>query len=244
MIRNIKIYCFLIALLLSGTARAQSLDTAAELRQIGDQLRNFKNSGYDYTMEAQFPNGEKDQVKGYMYVNNEDKLLYNDCDAFTMIYSDHWLYKADHRKKTIDLVGLDKKDNKALKKSVEKDVFQNGATNPFLDSLVLKNAKIIKLKKNGDTVSVTLVFPKSKELKRMEIVYDGKNNSPVSYYASSFRQLQSSSKAVEGTEMHIHCSNFKIITDKSLYAQDRFFSYTNGKVELKKYNNYKLSTKM
>ena len=37
---------------------------------------------------------------------------------------------------------------------------------------------------------------------------------------------------------------FKKTEDKSMYKESNYFSYNNNKLELKKYNNYKLSEKM
>src|ERR1700760_4534444 len=106
-----SIYRFLLLLLLPCSLSAQSLDTAAVLRQLVNNMKSCKSLGYDFIMDAQFPNGEKDHIKGETYADIDRQFLYNDCDAFTMIYTPHWYYNADHRNKEVTVINLDKKDH-------------------------------------------------------------------------------------------------------------------------------------
>ena len=231
-------------LLATGYADAQVLDTALELKKLVHDFKSFRNLGYDYVMDASFPNGEKDHFKGTSCLDNDDKLYFNDCDAFTILYTGHWFYKADHRKKTLVIVNLDKDNNKKLKATVEKDIFQNGAAITFLDSVVSKKAKIKKFQWSGDTLKVTLGFPQKEITQRIDIAYDTVSHLLASYSMTVDHPWQNTPKGIQVIETKIKCSDFKKITDKSEYEEENFFSYKNAKIELKKYNDYKLSDKM
>ncbi len=224
---------------------AHTFDTTSELKQLVNDLKSFKNLSYDYTMDAKFPNGDKDHLKGVIYFDIDDKFYYNSCDAFTMIYTAHWFYKADHKNKTLTIINLDKQKgkDKELKKAIQKEMFQNGATTTFLDSIVLKTATIKKLKREAGMLYVKLGFPASMVVQKIDLVYNTSDNLLSSYDMVEFQPWQRTSKGIEGMEVEVKFNNFKKVTDQSMYRQDNFFSYKKSKLELKKYDNYKLSAK-
>jgi len=199
---------------------------------------------YSYVMDASFPNGEKDHLKGTIYLDNDAQRYYNDCDAFTMIYTAHWLYKADHRNKKLAINNLDKENNKKLKTATEKDVFQNAAAITFLDSVVLKTAVVKKMKHEGNLLKVLLGFPKSALVQQIEVVYNIATNLPVSYDMMVSHPWQRTPKWGQVVQTRIKCSDFKKPSDKSSYDESNFFSYNKGDIELKKYKNYKLTVNM
>jgi len=235
---------FFCVLMLPFAGDGQVFDTARELKKLVSDLKSMKNISYDYEMDIKFPNGERDYLKGMMYMNNDDWLYYNECDAFVMIYTHHWFYKADHRKKTLTIVNMDKDYNKKLRKATEKDIFQNGAVTTFLDSVLLKKATVQRIGKNGDTLEIALSFPKNVTVRKMDVVYDSKNHVPVKYDMTVNHPWQRTPKGIQVIETRMNCRNFKSITDKTVYDESNFFSYKKGKLELKKYNDYKFSTKM
>ena len=225
-------------------ASAQVTDTAAVLKKLVSEFKSLRNVGYSYVMNTSFPNGDKDQIKGTMFLDNENELYYNDCDAFTMLYTAHWFYKADHRNKTLTLVNLDKDYNKELKKATEKAIFQNGAAFTFLDSVIAKTATIKKMNNDGDMLKITLGFPKSQSAQKIELEYNEASQSFGSYNMTVHTPWRRTAKGIQVIETTIKCIDFKKVTDKSRYDERNFFFYNNGKLELKKYNNYKFSNKM
>lgn len=220
------------------------IDTTLVLTQLINNLESFKSLGYDYVMDAKFPNGDKDHIKGEAYSDNDKQFLYNNCDAYTMVYTKHWFYNADHRKKIVTVVNLDKNNNKKLKKATRNDILQNGTLTVFLDSIVLKKATIKKIKQESGITTIVLGFPKSMQIQELYLVYDTKNNFPVSYTMNVFQPMQKTASGIQGIKTSIKCSNFKKVTDLSVYNEHNYFSYNKGKLDFKKYNEYKLSTKM
>ncbi len=236
---------YLVMLLLAPFASVgQSYDTAGELKKIVIAFKALRNMGYDYKMDVQFPNMEHDHLKGLAYLSNDNKRYYNDCDAFTMIYTERWLYKADHRKKILTIVDINLDYNKKLKKATEKDIFQNGAVNTFLDSVLLKTARITSIARKDNVVEVDLVFRQTALVRNLHISYDEANHLPIQYNMTVHTPWQTTPKGVQVVETKIECNNFKQIADDKMFNEENLFSFKKGKFELKKYTDYKFSTQM
>jgi len=195
---------------------------------------------YDYTMEVHFPNGDKDFLKGKSYINIDDKIYYNDCKSFTIIYTKKWFYKADHRKKTLLIINLNKDVDKKIKKEAYNQIFKNGAINTFLDSFVLKSASIKKIKNEDSIHNVSLSFPGSSLVQKMDIEYNSTDNMLISYYMVVSQPWQRTPKGIQSIEEKIKFDHFKKVTDKNIYNESNYFSYAKKKIELKKYKEYKL----
>jgi len=235
---------FFIFLILPARAFGQAFDTTLELRKLITEFVSLKNIGYSYVKNIEFPNGEKDRVIGKMHLSNDDKILFDSSDAFTMLYTSHWFYKADHRNKELSIVNLDNEKNKKLKKAVENDLFKNGAFETFMNNVVMKTAIVKKYKQEGDIVNISLKFPPSQNVKSIEIIYDRKNKLPVSYKMVVLQPWQRSPKGIQSIEAKVECSDFSKTIDKGALDLQSYFTCKKGKIELKKYDQYKLSEKI
>ncbi|MCW3123052.1 MAG: hypothetical protein JWQ38_2544 [Flavipsychrobacter sp.] len=244
MINRVIIYTTILILLCGIAAQGQAIDTTRQLKLLVSELKGLKDMSYDYEMSISFPNGDHDHMKGVTYMNNDEWVYYNDCDAYEMLYTQKWLYKADHRKKILTIVDMNKDYNKKLKKATERDIFKNGAVTGFLDSIMLKTAIVKRLKTVHDTLSILLEFPRASEVKEMNVVYDIKGHLPVKYDMVVYHPWQKTPKGIQVIETKITCSSFKKVTEKGKYSEDGLFSYKTGKLELKKYKNYTITTKM
>jgi len=214
--------------------------TFGDVKKIADELKNIKGVAYKYDMKASYPNGQEDHLSGEVFVDENNQLLYNNSAAATMIYAQKWYYKADHRKKTVTVIDLDKAYSACDKKKMSDMVFKNGALITFIDSVVLKSATIKKYENANDTVKVELTFPKQAQLRDISMVYDVKSKMFVSYRISVFHATGAED---EGVLQVISCSGFRKPDDIQKYKQDNFFTIKSGKVVLKKFNKYKLFAK-
>ncbi len=227
----------LIFIPLAGSA--QMSDTARVLKRLSSDLKNITNLSYRYKMNVKFPNGDKDNMEGYVYLNTEDKIYYNDCASFTMLYSPKWLYSADHKSKTIEIVDLGKEKDKKLTKLREKEIFQNGALSTFLDSVLLKKGKVNKYDFEGNIYNIAINFPQL-NVQRMSLSFDTSKGLLVSCgmnLSNPFDKVPSGTRYVNVT---IECDSFKTVTDKTVYTTEQYFVRTKNKTDLKKYNTYKL----
>ena len=231
-------------MLIPKTSVGHSIDTTAEIKNLVSIFKGFDNISYDYVMDATFPGGDKDQIKGYIYLDAKNKLYYNNSDAFLMLYTANWFYKADHRKKALTVIYLDKAKNKKQLKATEKDIFQNSAVSGFLDSIVMKKSKIKNINIENGMLHIILTFPKTVAVQKLDIVFDKRDSLPVSYFMTVVRPWHKTTKGIEVIETRINCTNFKKKADKNKYEESNFFSFDNKNLEIKKYKNYKLSCKI
>jgi hypothetical protein len=227
--------CFLY-----GQGTSQEMD---KVRLIMEEIKNTDLVSYSYSLNVRYPNNQKDHIKGEAYIDTKDKILYNECDAFTMIYSGHWYYRADHRKKSTSIINLDKEYSDEAKNGIEKDIFKNGALVTFIDSVVLKTAILKQYKKQKDTVRIELAF-KSGIMNNISIAYNEKSKSLISYTVNTFQPVKSIGNKTEGISQTISCNNFRKKPNKNKYKLDNFFVLKNGKMVVNKYSNYPLYTKL
>ncbi len=239
-------YFFFIFLLLPGLIRAQRNGPyAGELVKIITALKQMQNVRYEYLLTATYPNGQTDRLKGEVFVGNDRKLFYNSNEAFTMLYTDVWFYKADHREKAIALVNLNKHLHKDFKQQMEKDLFAQNTVNLYLDSLVQRFATVKGLKKSGDTVRMDLIFPANMQIKTISLEFNDKDKILISYAMRIFQPWHDDEFGKDkGTTEVITCKNFKRISDKKAYSTDKFFVIKKDKVTLKKHGSYNLTSKL
>lgn len=218
---------------------------AGELVKVTSALKQMHNVRYEYLLTAAYPNGQTDRLKGEVFVANDRKLFYNNNDAFTMLYTEAWFYKADHREKAIALVNLDKHLRKDFKQQMEKDLFAQNSVSIYLDSLVQRYATVKGLKKSGDTVRMELVFPANMQIKTISLEFNEKEKILISYTMRVFQSWHNDEFGKDkGTTEVVTCKNFKIISDNKAFGTDKFFVIKKNKVTLKKYGSYNLTSKL
>lgn len=237
--RCLLICCFIY----SGLVFGQKADTLAILSNVSNKFKTLRNFRYEYTQSAHFPNGQKDSLTGEFYMDNDNMVVFNDCDAFTMFYTSHWFYNANHRKKEVKAVNLDKEYSKKLKKENEVSLFQNNQLAKFMDSVVLKNAKISSYERSRDTMKIVLKFSQSQTIQEINLMFDEKLDMPISYYLIMMAPFQQTPKGIQSTKVTMKCWNFNKIGIGKKYSEDDYFVTNKGKIELKKYNKYKLIAK-
>lgn len=239
----------LIVLFILGLAAAYSYgqepSPQAVVRSVFKQLEHLDKAGFRYLINAEFPNDKTEQLKGEARFDNEHKLMFNDSKQQTVIFNDNWYYKADHSKHIISVINLDKR-GKAVKEQMEHDVFGNGYMNTYIDSTVLKYARIKNCKNNGDSLDIQLAFPVNMNIKTIHLVYSLKRQLPLSlsmglYYPWTGTEPKFKGK---GTTYEISYYDYSNSFDYRNYTIDHYFSMSAGKVSAKKFDKYKLITQL
>lgn len=224
-------------------AQSHKVDTMVELNSAYSAIKGMRTIAYTYASDISFPNGNTDHVGGNLYVNYNEKYLYNDCNAYTMIYTRHVFYKADHRKHEIVFTDMDRNYDKRLKRKTEQDIFENGFFEKYSDTSILRKAAIKEMKINADNkLSVLLAFPVTSSIKTIRLLYDKANKIPLLYEVELFQPMQGGKGKPNGVTVKIKCTGFSNGDALALERYKDFFLFSKGKLELKKYTNYKLSS--
>ncbi len=219
-------------------------DTKMQLQEAVKSLKGLKDVSYYYVRTIEYPNGDKDTVKGTLYLDNTRYVLLDDCDAYTMIRTRKWAYSANHRLKSLDIIDLDKSPDRQLKRETERKIFLCGAMNEFIDSIIMKKATVAHYKEDASIIAVELSFPSNGIASSASLVLDKKSKLPLSYEITMFQPWQSSPKGMQSVEVRMICSRYRRINTNDKFDERKYFIIKGNKLELKKYNNYKLSAKI
>ena len=226
-------------------ASQQNKNDMKEVEKILDVVKAESNMAYTYSLHVVYPNGQKDHIDGEVAIDNSNGLIYNSCTAFTIIYDGHWLYRADHRKKTVSIIDLTKNVDTAFKRDLESELFKNIALNQFVDSVVYTYGGVKRLDRKNDTTWVELIFPDQMPIKDFDVVYDERNKKIAGYHLRTFKKWPGNEFGKnKGTTEVMDCRKFKRVTDFTAYGCNNFFTVNHGTVTAKKYNKYKLNTKL
>ncbi|PQJ10495.1 hypothetical protein CJD36_010995 [Flavipsychrobacter stenotrophus] len=154
-----------------------------------------------------------------------------------------FFYKADHRQKTILFVNTDKNYDRQLKRKTEQDIFDGGAIEKYADTSMLRTAIIKEIKiSNEGVLSVVLSFPAGSLLRRLDLIYDKIKKMPVLYSVEVFQPSPEGYGPIKGVTVKMKCNNFTSRIEESELVSNQYFTYAQGKLELKKYNTYRTIT--
>lgn len=234
-------YCMLLPFLVVGQRRSA---LPQEVKNILTEMKAARNMSYKYSMTAEYPNGQKDNISGVAFVGNDNKLICNNSDAMLTIYDGKWFYRADHREKTVAVLNVNKYLKKDYREAMEKDMFQNSALVIYLDSVITKFGTVKKLTRKGDTSYIGLQFPDKLHIKSIEIVFDEKAKTMVSYTTRTYQPWNGNEYGKnKGISQVIACSDFRH-PEADAFMVSNFVKFKKDKVVLKKYNKYTLTFKL
>jgi hypothetical protein len=243
-LRIVLALLFCICVNLSGV-RAGGVDSSDKLFHLVQSLKAINNLGYRYSMDAVFSNGDKDKFEGSAYCDVGKNNFFNSSDACTMISSDNWMYYADHRNKTVSIIGLNKKSKgKKNKGNTPPNYLKYSLVTSFIDSVLLNTAFITKYSKNGDEIFAEMGFPENSVVKRLQIRFDERKKIPITYDLDVHYILSKDSRGVSAVTSKIKCDNFKVNENWESIGEANYFMIANGKVELKKFTSYKVLSKL
>jgi hypothetical protein len=236
-------------LFISGLASVHSFGQTPSpqtiVRSVFKQMEHLRKVSFRYTINAEFPDDKVEQLKGEARFDNDHKLMFNDSKHQTVIYNDNWFYKADHSRHIVSVINLDRR-GKAQEDKMSNNVFGNGFMNTYIDSTVLKYARIRNCKNKGDSMDIQLAFPPNMNLKTIHLVFDLKQQLPVSismglYYPWPGKEQKLKGK---GTTYEISYYDYNYSFDYKHYTVDHYFRVSAGKVAALKFDKYKLITQL
>lgn len=226
-----------IACLIALSANAQSTNDKFRYKEeIFSTLKQITSYGYNYSLTMIYPDKTSQTLHGRMFVNAKEKVMYNSTEAFELIYTNNWYYRAEHDAKKVVVMDMNKRLNDTAKAELEADLFTNKLYATLIDSVILKNTIISFYKKHSDTVSLSLLVTRNSTspIRRIDVEYSVSKRLPISmtyynYYLMGAGYGNNISQV-------IRCTNFS--NDEASIDLSRYFLVTGDKINLKKYPNY------
>lgn len=214
------------------------------IQAVFQDLKQLKTYGYNYIIDAKFPNGKTEQLKGEVYADGIAKTMFNKNPAQVLYYSSQWYYKADLLHQTVTVMDIKKRLGAAAAAQKEENIFGSALMSEFLDSVVQKYGKPVLVKQEGAIAELVFTFNRGASgLRRLEITYDLNAHLPVSLRMQLFYPWQNGAyrnTGTQGTTQTIRCEHYT--RQYKGEAMEKYFTLKGGKVLLAKFKNYKLHT--
>ena len=216
--------------------------TLADLMQVTAKLRVLKTYSYQTETEARFPNGKTDRMKTEVYMDGPGKRLCYKTNQQVLLLTGKWAFKADHRNKrasVFDVVKYNARFKEALPELDE--IFRSNLAANYLDSLVMKKAKLQSAKRSGAVVTYKLGFPPDFYIKEMTIAYNKERELPEQIRIVSFYADGRAAKPGSGTTYETVCKGYSKTVPEAVFDTQQYFRMAGAKVQLQQFKNYKLS---
>lgn len=233
-------------MLFPGLVSAQQRKDAFDVVQsVLKRLKDIREVSYTYDLLITYPQGNKERVKGRVYVNNEQRELFNENNFQSFFYTSEWSFKANHQDREVAIINNKKYINKDNRADMEKLLFQNNSLSVFLDSIVMKKAMVKNYRKSNDTINVELSFPQKSILRSIVFCYDNEHKKLISYSMRTFYPEDGRTfDEKKGVSNYIVCSSFLEGDSSEKLSADIYFEVNRNKVSLKKYPGYKVNSKL
>lgn len=238
----IKKYTSLGLLMGTSLVYAQTPSQGAkDLRTIVDGLKAMHSYGYDYELQAKFEDGKSESFKGTVAIDQQAKIMCHQSDKFEFMISGPWYYRAEHDKRAVTVIDMDKHYNGKGKQQLQDNFFSGQLTANMLDSVIVPNAEIQQYSKAGDTIRISLVLKRGTPtpIKRVEVKYILSQAKPASMIFYAVYPSVNGAKRAVNTQV-IRCYNYKRETQSSCKDIHTLFSVRNNEIKLNKYKNYML----
>lgn len=239
--RMIKMLLLFVCCALSATGYAQQ-GTMADLMRVTAKLRALKTYSYQTETNARFPNGKTDRMKTEVYMDGPQKRLCYKTNLQVLLLTPKWAFKADHRNKTasvFDVVKYNAKFKNALPELEE--VFKSNLAANYLDSLVMKKAKLTSAKRTGTVMTYKLGFPDGFYIREMIIAYDEQKELPEEIRIVSSYDKNGKASEEKGTSYETVCKGYSKTVPEKVFDMGQYFRIMGNKAQLQQYKNYKLS---
>lgn len=217
----------------------------AELRAAVGELKALKTYRYETETIALFPGGKKDKMTTKVYMDAPAKQLSYQTGKELLVLTPQWVFKADHKYKTVSVLSVARYDRQHKKELGELEaVFKSNLTATFLDSLVLRNGKLASAKRSGDLVTFVLRFPDDFSVEEVVMVYNSATRLPESVKIRTFYPGDLSGSPEKGTVIETFSTGYSVTVPAKVFDTGQYFRIQNGKPVLLRYKDYKVTTNL
>jgi hypothetical protein len=237
---------FISGLVLWSCPAMGQVDSHHLLQEAASVIRSMRQYSYETEVSVLYPDGQKDQMQTRLYMDRDQHLLFYETDEEEYLLTPDWAYQAHHRNGTASVFKV-KTYNERFKDRPRLDAFfKNIPTEAFLDSVLLRVAKVESAKEHGDTVFLRLAFPDQSYIRNMQLSYNRQARVPVAIRIRTFypdgRFPAGEDGKTKGVTYDFHCRKYTRTYPSDIFDIHKYFVVRGNRVTLKRHVNYKLVT--
>lgn len=224
---------FLLTFCFEGQTYAAGNTEMLKAIKLINSIGQFSAYSYDYNVKNIYPNGKIDVATGNVSMDFKRKFISEKGSYSTTLITDKWYYKAEHANKTVTLINLEKYYKK--KNNVGRlDQYFDSKAMQIPDSIYLKHGKLESFSIKGSIVTIRFTFQKFMNMDTYELVYDQKNELPVSIYVRTYSPTN-----IGIIYQEFRCNRFNKALKPNCFSSDQLFDIKANKVVLKQNKAYK-----
>lgn len=212
---------------------------AGKVMEVISIIRNLSEFSYEYKINIEFPDGQKDSVQGETYSSLSKGVVYNHSGLNTILYNGEWYLNADHIKKQVVIYPLQRRFSKGMADSLRSEIFQFQYYKEWMDSLVIQHGAVSGAILTGDKISYSITFKPYVPLRKIYVVFNLKKNMPERVEVEAVVEEDEEGKTIS----RIVCTRYKADIDNKKIALNTYCDVKNeNNIALTKFKNYKLIT--
>jgi hypothetical protein len=233
--KHIWKYIHCLAALLCA-AQVQAQHTMSELQPVLQQLKSLERYSYENHTKAVFPNGQRDEMTTYIYMDKAAQRLSYSNKGETLLLNRNWIYKANHTARIAQVFKLSayKKWNKGGLGDVQ-TLFRTEATTFFMDSLLMKSGRLASVERKAGLISYRILFAPEASLKEIQLVYNEQTQLPEKIYMKVSQQQNG-----RVTTSETWCTHYSNKVPETVFNEQQYFSVSKGQAVLLQNKHYKV----
>lgn len=241
-----KVACLFVSFLMVLPAGAYAQNDKPDQSDLLAALARLKSlSVYQYETEtkALFPNGQKDEIHAQLYVDRPREQICYRTNKQLLVMNKKWIYKADFSNEMVNIFSNTQYEKYKAYLPDRDELFSGKLLWGFIDSAILKRARLLDSERKGDLLTFKLEFPDDFYIQSFVLEYDESKGLPR---LIKIRALYSEGSSWDGntskTIYETTSKNYQLKVPDSVFDTDRLFKVTGGKIHLLQYKNYKVSS--
>jgi len=238
MLYRIKNLIWMLVVVAPHSLRGQSI---SDLSAILHDLKAEDTYCYTTDVRISFPNGDTDSRSRTVYMDRPRHRVGYEHEDQLLLMNEEWVLAVNKLQKTISIFRVDKYNQRYKRQLPElEEIMKVNLSALIIDSLYLNGAKVASYSRNGALGTFVVSFPATSIMQRLELVYNYETKFPERIHVVSFTPARRGER--KGTTIDMRSSKYRRSVPDSVFDMSRYFIIRQGKVVLRQYKDYEVSS--
>lgn len=235
----------MICLTLALQAQKPSQQDNDLMREIVTRFGSMKTFAYESEINAVFPTGETDKLRTRLYMDKAGGRFFYKTDNQLSLLTPKWAFQVNHNTQTVGVFRVKAYNARNKNMPPLTALFKDNPAAAMIDTLLLRTASIRSVKNEKEITTLTLGFPEDSYVRDIVIVYNRRTAMPVTVRIRTFmadHRYPAADGKLKGTSYDVVCRNYTSSVPETVFDTQPYFTLKDGKVILKDFTKYKLTT--